>query len=93
MHHDAVLSTPDGLINLGTSPSCGIQGLYSDKRVITLQAHPEFDAFIMETLLDARHELGIFDNADFEEATHRAAGQHDGHLVASAIWQFLLASG
>ncbi|OAA64734.1 Glutamine amidotransferase type 1 [Niveomyces insectorum RCEF 264] len=90
MHRDAVLSLPDGLENLASSPACGIQGLYLDKRILTLQAHPEFDEFIMMSLLEARHDLGIFDDVVFNEAVPRAAARHDGSYVSSVIWKFLL---
>lgn len=90
MHQDAVLSLPDGFQNLGSSPRCKIQGLYRDKRVLTVQSHPEFDEFIMNSLITTRHDMGIFNDEDFEEASSRAANQHDGPFVASVIWKFLL---
>ncbi|KAL1864989.1 hypothetical protein VTK73DRAFT_5539 [Phialemonium thermophilum] len=90
MHRDAVLSLPAGLQNLGYSANCGIQGLYQEKRVLTVQAHPEFDEFVMSHLLRARHELGVFDDEMFEEAFSRADLAHDGLFVAAVIWRFLL---
>jgi GMP synthase-like glutamine amidotransferase len=90
MHRDAVLSLPPGCQNLGTSPRCGIQGLYVPQRVFTVQAHPEFDESIMSALLSARHDLGVFDDNVFEEGYARAPNKHDGLLVASVVWQFLL---
>ncbi|POR33149.1 Putative glutamine amidotransferase-like protein [Tolypocladium paradoxum] len=62
MHRDAILEVPRGLVNLGSSPSCAIQGLYQPGRVLSFQAHPEFDGFIMADLLKSRHEQKIFDD-------------------------------
>ncbi|ODA77348.1 hypothetical protein RJ55_06976 [Drechmeria coniospora] len=92
MHRDAVLDVPAGLVNLGSSPRCAIQGLYEPARILTFQAHPEFDLFIMKSILKARHDQGVFDDAMFADGTARAEGHHDGVLVATKILEFLLAS-
>ncbi|KAH6894206.1 class I glutamine amidotransferase-like protein [Thelonectria olida] len=91
MHRDAVLEVPEGAVLLGSSPSCQIQGLYQEGRYISFQAHPEFDEFIMTNILKMRHEQKIFNDAMFEDAMERAPKHHDGVLVSTAIWNFLLA--
>ena len=90
MHRDAVLETPEGLSNLGSSPACKIQGFYKPGRVLTLQAHPEFDDFIMKKVVERRHEQGIFDDELFKAGMERAARPHDGLLVSQALWRFFL---
>jgi GMP synthase (glutamine-hydrolysing) len=87
MHRDAVLDVPEGTVNLGSSPSCGIQGLFKAGQVLSVQAHPEFDDFIMTKIVDRRHEQGIFDDATFKSGMARANLPHDGVLVAEAIWR------
>lgn len=90
MHRDAVLELPQNVENLGSSPACTYQGLYVPGRVFALQAHPEFDDFIMKELLDMRHEQKIFDDALYRDGSSRAGKQHDGQKIAAAIWRFLL---
>lgn len=89
MHRDVVLSLPQGCQNIGHSSLCETQGLYQPGRVFSVQAHPEFDKFIMDTILDTRYEQKVFDNSQY--ATGKAkSGKHDGALVGVAIWRFLL---
>ena len=90
MHRDAVLEVPEGLLSLGSSPRCSIQGLYKPGRVLSFQAHPEFDDFIMTKILQSRHEQGIFDDTMFRDGMGRAEDSHDGDLVSSAICRFFL---
>lgn len=90
MHRDAVLEVPKGLVNLGSSPVCEIQGLYQPGRIFSLQAHPEFDDFIMPEIMQERFNQKIFSPEMYEEGMTRARVEHDGVLVAGAIWEFLL---
>lgn len=90
MHHDAIRRLPHGAVNLGTSPSCGVQGLYIPGRLFSLQAHPEFNDEIMENILEVRHCQGVFSDTLFDDASRRAKGNHDGDLVGEVIWRFLL---
>lgn len=90
MHRDAVLEVPRGLVNLGSSPRCAIQGLYRPGRVLSFQAHPEFDAFIMAKILELRRDQRVFDQAMFHDGMARAQEGHDGVLVATSICRFLL---
>ncbi|KND88316.1 putative glutamine amidotransferase-like protein [Tolypocladium ophioglossoides CBS 100239] len=92
MHRDAVLDIPQGLVNLGSSPSCAIQGLYQPGRVLSFQAHPEFDGSIMTEILKSRHEQKIFDDQMLSDGTARAHSHHDGAFISARIWEFLLAS-
>ncbi|KAK9439643.1 GMP synthase [Metarhizium brunneum] len=90
MHRDEVASVPEGLVCLGSSARCPVQGMYKRKAVLSLQAHPEFDGFIMEQILRARRDQGIFGEEMFGEAVGRAGDAHDGTLVAGKIWDFFL---
>ncbi|KAL6819944.1 class I glutamine amidotransferase-like protein [Trichoderma camerunense] len=90
MHRDAVLQLPDGVQNLGTSPVCGIQGLYAPGRIFSLQAHPEFNGVIMLEILTLRRSQNVFDKKMFEGAISRADAHHDGAMVGEAVWKFLM---
>ncbi|KFZ22943.1 hypothetical protein V502_02579 [Pseudogymnoascus sp. VKM F-4520 (FW-2644)] len=90
MHKDAVLEVPKGLVNLGSSPSCPIQGLYKKGSILSFQAHPEFDEFTMSQIIQTRHVQNVFDDAMFNDGMAKVGKPHGGALVASAIWQFLL---
>lgn len=90
MHRDAVLSVPEGTVNLGSSPVCEIQGLYQPGRIFSLQSHPEFDETIMTELLESRHELKIIDDRMYEDAMGRVKRPHGGAAIAEKIWEFLL---
>ncbi|KAL4793096.1 hypothetical protein BDV19DRAFT_391538 [Aspergillus venezuelensis] len=90
MHRDIVSDLPLEIESFGSSPRCTTQGFYLPKRILSVQAHPEFDSFIMATVLNTRHEQGIFDDELFEGAMRRAGMPHDGLLLSEAIWKFLL---
>lgn len=59
-------------------------------RAISLQAHPEFDEFIMQSILKRRHADGIFQDEMYEDGNMRAKLEHDGVLVGSTILKFFL---
>lgn len=90
MHRDEVATVPEGLICLGSSPRCPVQGLYKPKSVLSLQAHPEFDDFIMTEILHVRHNQKIFNDDMFSEALTRSGNSHDGVLISTKIWNFFL---
>ena len=90
MHRDVVRTVPEGFQNLGTSSSCNIQGLFLGDRCLSVQAHPEFDHFIMAHILEKRYVDGIFSDIIYENGSTRAMLEHDGILVARAIIRFLV---
>lgn len=92
MHRDVVFETPEGCVNLGFSGPCGVQGLYMPKRLISIQAHPEFNEFIMSKLLTARHDGGLFNDELYESGCKRVAKEHDGELLARRFIQFIVES-
>lgn len=90
MHRDIVYEVPEGCVNLGYSPRCGIQGLYMPGRILSVQAHPEFNQFIMTHLCEARHAGGLFDDELYRDGLARAEKHHDGELLARKIVQFMI---
>ena len=90
MHRDMVFFYPQGVEELGSSPACKVQGMYSPKRLLTVQGHPEFNQEIMEEILDTRHALGVFNDEQLEAGKKRAMMPHDGLIVSQAFVRFLL---
>lgn len=91
MHRDIVFDAPPaGCTNLATSPKCGVQGLYSPNKVLSVQGHPEFNEGIMSYVLEARHENGVFDDELYNDGLARAGNPHDGELIAYAMAKFIL---
>jgi GMP synthase-like glutamine amidotransferase len=89
MHRDVAFAVPSGFQNLGTSPRCDVQGLYLPGRALSVQAHPEFDDFIMDHILKKRHGDGIFSDDMYEDGDLRRKLEHDGMVVAEAILRLL----
>lgn len=89
MHRDIVFETPEGCQNLGFSAPCAIQGLYKPGKIISVQAHPEFNEYIMSKIVQARHDVGVFNDEMYKSGSSRAGNHHDGDLVAKRIIRFL----
>jgi GMP synthase-like glutamine amidotransferase len=89
MHRDVAFTIPPGFQNLGTSPRCDVQGLYLPGRALSVQAHPEFDDFIMNLVLKKRHGDGIFSDDMYEDGDLRKKLDHDGKVVAEVILKLL----
>ena len=90
MHRDCVFYYPEGVQELGYSPVCKVQGMYSPKRLITMQGHPEFNQEIMTEIINTRHATGIFDDTAFETHMKKVGLPHDGLVVSQAFLKFLL---
>ncbi|KAF2265816.1 class I glutamine amidotransferase-like protein [Lojkania enalia] len=90
MHRDVVLEYPEGVEKLGASPRCLVQGMYVKGKYISVQGHPEFTQQIVSELVTARHNQGIFNDAQFEDAMARVGDHHDGVAVAKGFLRFLL---
>jgi len=90
MHLDAVFEYPSGVEDLAYTAGCKVQVMYIAKRLFTVQGHPEFNGKIVRELLEARHEVGIFDDETFSEALSRVDKRQDGVVVAQAFLGFLL---
>ena len=90
MHRDCVFNYPEGVEELGSSPVCKVQGMYSPRRLITVQGHPEFNQDIMTEIINTRHATGIFNDEAFEKHMKKVALPHDGLVVSKAFLRFLL---
>lgn len=90
MHRDIVYSYPPGVLAIGSSPVCSVQGMYSSGQLITVQGHPEFTPEIMKEIIETRHNTGIFDDRAYEEHAKKIPLPHDGIMVGRAFIRFLL---
>lgn len=90
MHRDVVYAYPAGVEELGYSPVCKVQGMYSSKRLITVQGHPEFNEEIMTEIIETRHSTGIFDDEAYKEHMGKVSKPHDALIVSKAFLKFLL---
>lgn len=89
MHRDIITNVPVGTENIGSTLTCKIQGLYAQKRLMTLQGHPEFTSDIVREILEIRKKSGIFNHEVFTEMISRVDDKHDGMIVARAFLKFL----
>ncbi|RAH82846.1 Aldedh-domain-containing protein [Aspergillus japonicus CBS 114.51] len=78
MHRDVVFEVPPGCVNLGGSLICGIQGLYIPKKILTVQGHPEYNGFMVSSILKIRHERGVFEESFYKDGMSRVDKPHDG---------------
>ena len=58
-HQDQVLQLPENSTLYASSEFCENAGFYIKDKVLTMQAHPEFEVEFIEALLNARREVII----------------------------------
>ncbi|KAI8942488.1 hypothetical protein NX059_000554 [Plenodomus lindquistii] len=90
MHRDIVFNYPPSVTPLGGSPRCLTQGMYEQRRLISVQGHPEFNEGIVTHLVKMRNEQGIFEDEQARDALERVGKKHDGVIIAEAFLRFLL---
>jgi GMP synthase-like glutamine amidotransferase len=90
MHRDIVYYYPPGIIPLGSSPRCEVQGMYAPGRFVTVQGHPELNEEIVAKILGLRHKNGTISDGVYEEAMTRVGNEHDGMEVGKAFVKFLV---
>lgn len=90
MHQDVVVACPLGVKLLGSSPMCENQGMYVQRRLITVQAHPEFGHDIMKGLIELRKGKKVIDETLAADGLRRVMGRNDGYVVAKAFLRFLI---
>lgn len=89
MHRDAVFAFPKGVESLGSSPVCEIQGFYVEKRLLSVQGHPEFTGEIIREIIEVRHSTGVFDEEAYRTHIKKVDLPHDGIAIGKAIIRFL----
>lgn len=89
MHRDIVHYYPPNTVPLGSSPVCQVQGMYSPRRFISVQGHPEFNEQIVTELLESRHKKGLFPDGVYEGGLKAVGREHDGLTVGKVFLKFL----
>lgn len=104
MHRDHVPAVPPSFHLLGSSPVAPVQGLvrfnepgYSleevepmDVQILTVQGHPEFTPFIVNSIIDAREKNGAMTPDVVREGRERAVKHHEGNgVIGRTIWKVL----
>ena len=69
-HQDQVIEVPKGADVIGTSDFCEYAALLYDNRILTIQPHPEFDAEVIDLLIETRGR-GNIDDALLQEASSK----------------------
>ncbi|GAA5943963.1 putative amidotransferase [Sporobolomyces koalae] len=97
MHQDHVPTMPEGFESLGSTEICPVHGMVrfvdqegpktlANVSILTLQGHPEFNAKIVNEVIDIRERKGVF-SREFAAASREDANQHDdGTLIG---WKLL----
>lgn len=90
-HQDQVIEPPKEARNVGSSDFCKHAALLYDKRILTLQPHPEFDRDFIAGLLETRGEI-LPDAVKLraEQSLHDPVNRED---IASVMRQFLTRNG
>ncbi|GAA5899679.1 putative amidotransferase [Sporobolomyces salmoneus] len=97
MHQDHVPTLPEGFESLGSTEICPIHGMVKfvdpegpktleNVSIITLQGHPEFNAMIVNEVIEVRERKGVF-SKEFAEASREDANQHDDGTLLG--WKLL----
>lgn len=90
MRRDTVVANPPGVKPLGSSPMCENQGMYVQRRLFTVQAHPEFKHDIVKEIIEVRKEQKIIDESLAADGMRRVMDRHDGYIVGKAFVRFLI---
>ncbi|CEJ58459.1 hypothetical protein PMG11_07113 [Penicillium brasilianum] len=90
MHQDVVSECPSAVTLLGSSPRCAVQGMYSPRRFITVQGHPEFNEEIEIEIVNHLTKEGVFSEIQAQEALSRVGNEHDGVSIGGTFLKFLL---
>ncbi|KAJ5997640.1 hypothetical protein N7499_005965 [Penicillium canescens] len=90
MHRDIVFEYPPNVTPLGSSPRCAVQGMYSPRRFVTVQGHPEFTGDMVTEIIGSRTKSGIFKETQGKDALSRAHNEHDGVAIGAVFLKFLL---
>jgi GMP synthase-like glutamine amidotransferase len=88
MNRDIVQQSPAGVEQIAYRAVNPNHGMYSPKKVLTVQGHPEFNSDITGELLKMRLDQGIIPQDKYDDAMLRLDNPTDGIAVAKAILKF-----
>ncbi|KQI67289.1 glutamine amidotransferase [Loktanella sp. 3ANDIMAR09] len=87
-HQDQVTRRPEGAQVLASNAFCENAALVYDNRIMTVQAHPEFETDFTMRLADARGE-GVVPEPQLAAARAAASQPIDNHAIANQMADFL----
>ncbi|EFR00224.1 GMP synthase [Nannizzia gypsea CBS 118893] len=87
MHRDIVHDLPAGTVSLGSTPKCAIQGMYTPRKLFSVQGHPEFDRDIVMEIMQTRK--ANYPPEVFDAAMKVIDDKQDGVLIGEALLKFL----
>ncbi|GAA5843381.1 hypothetical protein JCM3766R1_002935 [Sporobolomyces carnicolor] len=100
MHQDHVPVLPEGFESLGSTEICPVHGMVKfvdpegpksleNVSIITLQGHPEFNAKIVNEVIEIREKKGVF-SKEFADQSREDANEHDdGTLLGWKLLEIL----
>ena len=88
--HPAATGSLHALEPLASTSHSENQGMYQQRRLITIQGHPEFFEEIMVEILKKRRAQNLYSQEAFENAMGRVGSEQDGLVVAKAFLRFLV---
>jgi hypothetical protein len=91
VHADHVLvsSFPEGFHSIGSTENCECQGVWEKGRVLTYQAHAEFDRFVNRETVRCFGKM-IWNEEVMEEAIRCVERDDDAAWAAGVILRFFL---
>ena len=90
VHQDQVTTPPDGARTLASNDFCAHAALAYGGHILTLQPHPEIDADVLRTLVEARRAGGVFSNELSDQALSTADEPTDEPAAAQWLADFLI---
>lgn len=64
--------------------------MYSPRRFLTTQGHPEYNEEIEDEEIKYLNKEGVFSETQAQEALSRVGNEHDGVLIGATFLKFLL---
>lgn len=95
LHADHVVlpeELPHTWMSVGKTEHCGVQGVYGEGRVLTLQGHFEFDRWINRETVECLFR-GVWEEEFIEDVLERIEGDDDAVSVAGMVVGFLAGGG
>lgn len=86
-HQDQVTALPEGAKVLASNDFCENASLAIGDRILTIQPHPEFTAWLVEQLIETRGR-GNIDDALLDEALAGLAAPNDSRAYAQRMAEF-----
>lgn len=86
-HQDQVTALPEGAKVLASNDFCQNAALAIGDRILTIQPHPEFTAWMVEQLIETRGR-GTIDDALLDEALKQLAKPNDSEAYAQRMAEF-----